>query len=424
MGAFLSRISFLAKLRAGMFTQAHRGGPGRLLTIAGIGVLMIGLVFGVSMLRNQEAIELKVAKIPPINPLPGGLQSTPAQDALLVRHSREKAAEAAAKQEFYTPAIPASAPLKIIGATAPNDEVAETTRSENVIPPPVPVPVPPPPYVAPDVIPEDQYIQKASTATSGEESDYKKAVSDLFKGWEGRPPHTDVILTPAADLDGPLTPRTHFDGTGAAAVPAAGRIPVVTVPEIVLVPAGRGVYAHTILSVSSDSGGPIVLEGDSGPLAGDRMIGTFSKNERDRLIVRITTVNHRGQSLDVRGLAIAPDSMETAIASSVDEHYIERFALPAAAAFVSGLGQAIALSNSTTQLSPYGTALTSYGPLNLKQQAGIAAGAAAAQVGQTLQQETPKGPTVNLAANVGVGVIFLSNVVVAAPPAPANYNTK
>ncbi|MGO9847464.1 MAG: hypothetical protein ACLPKT_12920, partial [Methylocella sp.] len=143
MGAFLSRISFLAKLRAGMFTQAHRGGPGRLITIAGIGVLMIGLVIGASMLRNQEAIESKVAKIPPINPLPGGLQSTPAQDALLVRHSREKAAEAAAKQESYTPAIPASAPLKIIGATAPNDEVAETTRSENVIPLPVPVPVPP-----------------------------------------------------------------------------------------------------------------------------------------------------------------------------------------------------------------------------------------------------------------------------------------
>jgi len=424
MGAFLPRISFLAKLRAGMFNHAHRGGPRRLLTIAGIGLLMIGLVFGVSMLRYQEAIESKVAKIPPINPLPGGLQSTPAQDALLVRHSREKAAEAAAKQESYTPAIPASAPLKIIGATAPNDEVAETARSETVIPPPVPVPVPPPPYVAPDVIPEDQYIQKASTATSGEESDYKKAVGDLFKGWEGRPPHTDVILTPAADLDGPLMPRTHFDGTGAAAVPTGGRIPVVTVPEIVLVPAGRGVYAHTILSVNSDTGGPIVLEGDSGPLAGDRMIGTFSKNERDRLIVRVTTVNHRGQSLDVRGLAIAPDSMETAIASSVDEHYIERFALPAAAAFVSGLGQAIALSNSTTQLSPYGNALTSYGPLNFKQQAGIAAGAAAAQVGQTLQQETPKGPTVNLAANVSVGVIFLSNVVVPAPPAPANYNTK
>lgn len=53
MGAFLSGISFLAKLRAGMFNQAHRGGPGRLLTIAGIGLLMIGLVFGVSMLRYQ-----------------------------------------------------------------------------------------------------------------------------------------------------------------------------------------------------------------------------------------------------------------------------------------------------------------------------------------------------------------------------------
>jgi len=41
MGAFLSGISFLAKLRAGMFNQAHRGGPGRLLTIAVIGLLMM-----------------------------------------------------------------------------------------------------------------------------------------------------------------------------------------------------------------------------------------------------------------------------------------------------------------------------------------------------------------------------------------------
>lgn len=428
MEGFLSRIPFLVSLRAGMFNQAHRGGPGRLLAIAGIGLAMIGLVFGVSMLRYQAPAESKVAKIPLINPLPGGLQSNPAQEALLVRHSRQKAEEAEAKHESYTPSIPASEPLKIIAPTPPADEVAQTSPAENPIPDVAPVPVPPPPYVAPYVTPEVQseepHIEKVSTAAPVEDPEYKKALADLFKGWEGHAPHTDVVLTPAADLDGPLAPRTHFEGTADRVAPGAGRLPVVTVPEIILVPAGRGVYAHTILSVNSDTGGPVILEADSGPLAGDRMIGIFSKNARDRLVVRVNSVNHHGQALDVRGLAIAPDSMETAIASSVDEHYIERFALPAAAAFVTGLGQAIALSNSTTQLSPFGGAITSYGPLNFKQQAGIAAGAAAAQVGQTLQQETPKGPTVNLAANVSVGVIFLSNVVAPAAPAPVNYNTR
>jgi intracellular multiplication protein IcmE len=145
------------------------------------------------------------------------------------------------------------------------------------------------------------------------------------------------------------------------------------------------------------------------------MIGVFSKNERDRLIVRITQVEHRGETLDVRGLLIAPDTMETAVATSVDPHFLERWALPAAAAFVEGLGQAVALSNSVIQTSPFGGATQAYGPLNFKQQAEIAGGAAAAQVGQTLVQDMPKGPTVKLAANAVVGVMFLSDVTLPVP---------
>ena len=165
-----------------------------------------------------------------------------------------------------------------------------------------------------------------------------------------------------------------------------------------------------MLSVNSDTGGPIILEADTGPLAGDRMLGTFSKNQGERLVVRVTSIEHRGKSLQVAGLVVAPDSMETSVASSVDEHYLERFALPAAAAFVEGLGQAVAMSNATTSVSPFGGTTTSYGALNFKQQAAVGAGAAAQAVGNALQSSTPKGPTINLASNVGVGVMFLSNV--------------
>jgi intracellular multiplication protein IcmE len=95
----------------------------------------------------------------------------------------------------------------------------------------------------------------------------------------------------------------------------------------------------------------------------------------------------------------------------VDEHYIARFLLPAAAAFVNGLGQAIeTTSNTTAVLSPLGGATTST-HLNFPQQLGVGAGTAAAQLGAIINQEAPRGPTISLEANVAVGIMFLSNVV-------------
>lgn len=427
MSEFFSNLPRLKFGSLGILSQVGRGGPGRLVAIAGVGLLMIGVVVGASLIHRHAAVESTVAKLPPINPLPGGLQSNPAQDALLRRHGREKAQEAEAKHESYTPPIAASKPLKIVDQAPQATEVGFDQLSSPPPPPArvqeakealveaarevAPVPFPRPAYTPP----EEAHIERVAATAPNDDAEYKRAVADLFKQWETTPPRTDVVMTPA-DLGKAAAPRTQVEETADRIAPGAGEpTPGSRAQRTVLVPAGRGIYAHTVLSVNSDTGGPIVLEADSGPLAGDRMIGTFSKNERDRLIVRIMTVEHRGQPIEVRGLVIAPDSMETAVASSVDEHYLERFVLPAAAAFVSGLGQAVALSNSTTQVSPFGGTITQYGSLNFKQQAAVAGGAAAQQISQTLQQETPKGPTVNLAANVSVGVMFLSDVLAPAP---------
>ena len=164
-----------------------------------------------------------------------------------------------------------------------------------------------------------------------------------------------------------------------------------------------------MLALSSDQASPAVFQADSGPIAGDRMLGSFSR-QNNRLIVRINTVIHQGQPIGAEGLVIAPDTMEASVASGVDQHYLTRFALPAAAAFVQGLGQAIATtSNTTAVLSPLGGATTSTN-LNIDQQLGVAAGSAAANIGSTLNAAAPKGPTITLDANVAVGIMFLSNV--------------
>ncbi|MBU3888019.1 DotG/IcmE/VirB10 family protein [Methylosinus sp. KRF6] len=440
MSELFSKIPLLSQLRE--FNRGGRGGPARIVTIAVVGVSMTALLVGVSSISHPALPESSVAKMPEVDPLPGGMHSNPAQDALLKRHAQSQADKALASGASYTPPLPAAAPLRLVDRRDP-EEIA--TAEAPPAPAVVPIPEPAPLYVPPERPQEEARVEQiaanepSSTNASAGANDeqFRQAVGDLFKQWEGRPPRTDVVLAPAADVRDDLA-----QGQGARVEPRARNVRP-TPPaqqqqravETVLVPAGRGVYAHTVLSVNSDTGGPIVLQADTGPLAGDRMIGIFSKNQAagalfgdtERLIVRINSVEHHGQTINVQGLVIAADSMETAVATSVDQHYIERFALPTAAAFVAGLGQAIALSNSTIGYTPFGGMIQSYGKLDFRQQAGIAGGAAAAQIGQTLQQQTPKGATVFLAANAGVGVIFLANVVAAPETAsvdPANLNTK
>ena len=231
----------------------------------------------------------------------------------------------------------------------------------------------------------------------------QKAIGDLVNSWSSRPPQTTVVIEPTSLKQGADDPPAKVGAKGADSGVTSGRV---------LVPAGRGIYAHTVVAVDSDTNGPIVLEADTGPISGDRMIGTFSKSGNDRLIVKVETVEHRGTPLEANGVVIAPNSMETAVASSIDEHYVERFVLPAASAFMSGLGQAVALGNSTSTVSPFGGTTQTFGPLTFKQEALVAGGAAASAVSTALSAETPKGPTVHLAANVSVGVMFLSNLSV------------
>ena len=127
----------------------------------------------------------------------------------------------------------------------------------------------------------------------------------------------------------------------------------------------------------------------------------------DRLVVTLNSITlQNGAQQTIDALVIAPDSMETAVASSVDQHYVARFVLPVAAAFVAGLGQAIQQSNAVVAVSPLG-GYTAQNHLNFNQQLGVAAGAAGSQLQNLFLENAPKGPTVKLDAGVNVGVIFL-----------------
>jgi intracellular multiplication protein IcmE len=393
--------------------------------IGGVLACMAGGAFLLSVRHGNGPPVSQVTKMKPGNLLPGGLQGTPAQDALQKEDSQEKAKAAEAAHKSYTPPIPSSTPFNgalptEVGMGAP---VAPDVPAARPMPPAPAIVTPAPPTFTP---PEHAVFDRPAgeneisgarftKVAAGDEGDEtseegksarqqrQKAIGDLVNSWTSRPPQTTVVIEPTSLKQGADDPPAKVGAKGADSGVTSGRV---------LVPAGRGIYAHTVVAVDSDTNGPIVLEADTGPISGDRMIGTFSKSGIDRLIVKVETVEHRGAPLEANGVVIAPDSMETAVASSIDEHYVERFVLPAASAFMSGLGQAVALGNSTSTVSPFGGTTQTFGPLTFKQEALVAGGAAATAVSTALNAETPKGPTVHLAANVSVGVMFLSNLSV------------
>jgi intracellular multiplication protein IcmE len=417
-------MSGVLKMRGGAFlSTAGRAGPRRLAVIAMSGTAIVALVVVVALSGHKAPPASQDARMKPVDPLPGGLHSTPEMNALSYEADTRQAEAALNRGESYTPALAPSVPMFPAPAT-PDLTVSPPA------PAPVPQPIHQPHAVAPVriVVPQEveaplptpvatpvQVIPVQAVVDPKAVEAYNKQIGDLFSHWGGRLPRTDVVLPPterAADSSTGDPPASTGSGTTARTVPAA--IPASLRSDEstgrVLVPAGRGVFAHPILALSSDQASPVVMQADSGPIAGDRMIGSFSK-QGDRLVIHINSIIHQGQVISADGVVTAPDTMEASVASKIDQHYAERFILPAAAAFVAGLGQALATtSNTTAVLSPLGGATTSTN-LNFHQQLGVAAGAAASQIGNTLNAEAPKGPTISLEANVSVGVMFLSNVI-------------
>lgn len=401
-------------------------GPRRILAI-GLGAAAIGgTLVAATFIQRTPPIESHPGRLPAVNALPGGVNSNPHQNALALRSNQEAANRAEESRQSFTPQISAGQSY----AQKPLNPPLLTSPPPAAAPEPAPAPTPArataqPVQVTPamartDAAPPAQAIRVQATqgqarTDTPEDARYRAAIERMMTGWANRAPRTDVIIPP----DAQDASEASRNGSGRAERPvgdgsAASVSPVVARSggerQRVLIPAGRGVYAHTILAASSDANSPVVLQADSGPIAGARMIGNFAR-EDERLVIRVNRVIHGGQEISVEGIVVAPATMEAGVASSVDQHYLARFALPAAAAFVQGLGQAFALSNSTVVASPFGGA-TALQRLNLGQQVGIGAGAAAGRVGQALDQAAPRGPTVKLDVGSSVGVMFLTSVAV------------
>ncbi|MBB2156633.1 DotG [Gluconacetobacter diazotrophicus] len=205
---------------------------------------------------------------------------------------------------------------------------------------------------------------------------------------------------------GPAAPAGTHSGT---AGPSAGGNTGTASAESsrkgpLLIQAGRGVYGHAINAPNSDLDNKVLAEIDSGPLANDRISGTFQM-KNDRLIIHFDRlIIGDAAPVSVSAYAVSPDTAEAGVASEVDQHIASRVLLQAAAGFVSGLGSAAQSSNTSSVSS--GLGVSSFTRLTLPEQLVVGAGQGAQALAQSLQKIVPQQDTVILKKGDPIGIIF------------------
>lgn len=211
------------------------------------------------------------------------------------------------------------------------------------------------------------------------------------------------------------------DATGATA--AGANNAVNQTPVEILIEPGKIEYAQLVIEANSDTPGPVLAELASGPLVGDRMIGSFQKMD-EFLVLKFDTVVVDGIGLSTEAIALDPETSRPSLVTEVDHKYFKRVILPAAAAFISGIGGAIATSGSTTVAAGQGTVTTAQNDLNSKQEFFKGVEKASDKFGEVLNQDAQNVQVqVRVAAGTHIGVLFTKAVNKNPPGGPVMATT-
>ena len=226
-------------------------------------------------------------------------------------------------------------------------------------------------------------------------------VDVLIEAWT-RPPEIVRVRYPDADAASvaAVEPEATGNGAGGEVRPAAHDLPRIA--------AGRGLYARTLYAVNSDYPGPVLLEILEPPLAGAVAAGEFAM-VRERLTLRLTRLEYGGRSVAVDAWAVGLDCACYGVEGEVDSHWFGRVLLPAAVRFAEGFLDALSRPDETVivgdgvsgprvRYERYGSAA--------RDAAWAGAANAARTAGDVLLENAPRRPTVRIARDTELVVVF------------------
>lgn len=183
----------------------------------------------------------------------------------------------------------------------------------------------------------------------------------------------------------------------------------------VVAKAGTILNAVLETSVNSDEPSPILAKIVSGPLRGTRVIGS-TQLVGEKVMLSFSSANIPGvqESIRFSAVAIDPDTNRTAIASSVNNHYLQRYGFLIATSFLGGWSKAVAANNSQTTVTGDGIVVVS--PKNdltasqINRQAIGSVGEEFADIAKKNAQSN--APTVKVNSGVAIGLLIMSDLIV------------
>lgn len=181
--------------------------------------------------------------------------------------------------------------------------------------------------------------------------------------------------------------------------------------QIPLVKAGTIMFGVLDTAINSDRAGPVMATIVSGKFKGGKLMGSLSRTgDGQRVILRFNrlTMPDWPQTVSVDAVAMNPDDAQTAIASSVDNHYLLRYGSLFGASFLKGYSEAITNAGQTTL--GLGVIQTTHPKLGARDRTLVGLG----EVGKNLSDVTRNlfatPPTVRVNAGVGIGLLFMNDV--------------
>ena len=179
----------------------------------------------------------------------------------------------------------------------------------------------------------------------------------------------------------------------------------------VLLPAGQIAYAQLLTEANTDSPGPVLAQILAGPLKGSRILGTFAE-QTELLTLSFDTLVYEDESLGVDAVALDPETTLPGMATEVDHRYFKRVILPAAAAFVEGMTEAISESGLTTVTVEGDTVAEETEETDTEQEVAAGFNELGEELGEILDEIADETEIlIRIEAGTPIGVLFLEPVV-------------
>ena len=182
----------------------------------------------------------------------------------------------------------------------------------------------------------------------------------------------------------------------------------------IIIAGGSIYYGQLLLEANSDIPSVVLAQMVSGPLNGWKLIGKFKLEEDIRMLTINfrSAINKEGRQYRIRAIMLDPDTTLAAMRSKINNRYIRRIVLPAAAKFITGFADAMAESGRTSisVAGSSGGAVQSTAAKTDKQQVATGVADAASDVGDIIEDLGDVPMQVIIEAGTPIGIFFTRSV--------------